>query len=109
GSCFPSFVSARSRNRQETVMTPYELPDLRYDFGALEPHISGKIMELHHGKHHAAYVKGANQAMEALAAARDKHDFAQIAALERAFAFHSSGHVLHSLFWNNLSPTAHGQ
>ncbi len=59
-------------------MSTYTLPDLRYDFGALEPHISGKIMELHHDKHHAAYVKGANQALEKLDEARDKEDFTRL-------------------------------
>ena len=45
----------------------YRLPDLAYDYGALEPHISGQIMELHHDKHHAGYVQGANTALEKLA------------------------------------------
>ena len=85
-------------------MTNYTLPDLRYDFAALEPHISGKIMELHHDKHHAAYVKGANQALERLGEAREKEDFTRIGALEKALAFNLSGHVLHTLFWQNLSP-----
>ena len=62
-------------------MANYTLPDLRYDYGALEPHISGKIMELHHDKHHAAYVKGANTALEKLDEARDKEDFTRLAAL----------------------------
>ena len=48
-------------------MAVYTLPELPYDYAALEPHISGKIMELHHDKHHAAYVAGANAALEALA------------------------------------------
>lgn len=85
-------------------MATYVLPDLSYDYGALEPHISGEIVELHHGKHHAAYVKGANTALEQLAQARAQKDFAKIAGLERALAFNVSGHVLHSLFWRNLSP-----
>jgi Fe-Mn family superoxide dismutase len=85
-------------------MPEYVLPDLRYDYGALEPHISGKIMELHHDKHHAAYVKGANTALEKLDEARDKEDFTRLGALEKALAFHLSGHVLHSLFWQNLTP-----
>jgi Fe-Mn family superoxide dismutase len=87
-------------------MPQYVLPDLRYDYGALQPHISGRIMELHHDKHHAAYVKGANDALEQLAEARRKNDFARIAALEKALAFNLSGHVLHSLFWLNLTPRA---
>lgn len=51
-------------------MADYTLPDLPYDYGALEPYISGEIMELHHSKHHATYVKGANSALEQLAEAR---------------------------------------
>jgi Fe-Mn family superoxide dismutase len=85
-------------------MANYVLPDLSYDYGALEPYISGKIMELHHDKHHAAYVKGANEAIERLAEARDKDDFTKMASLEKSLAFNLSGHVLHSVFWNNLMP-----
>jgi superoxide dismutase, Fe-Mn family len=82
----------------------YVLPDLAYDYSALEPHISGEIMELHHDKHHRTYVNGANQAFEQLQEARDRSDFAKLAALEHYLAFNVSGHVLHSLFWQNLSP-----
>jgi Fe-Mn family superoxide dismutase len=85
-------------------MSKYSLPPLPYDFGALEPHVSGKIMELHWGKHHAAYVKKANEALEELDQARVKGDLARLPALERALAFNLSGHVLHSIFWQNLSP-----
>lgn len=85
-------------------MANYTLPDLPYDFGALEPHYSGEILELHHGKHHAAYVAGANTTLEKLAEAREKGDFASIVGLEKNLAFNVSGHVLHSIFWNNLSP-----
>ena len=82
----------------------YTLPDLPYDYGALEPHISGRIMELHHDKHHAAYVKGANTALERLHDIREKGDFSAISMLEKNLAFNVSGHVLHSVFWTNLSP-----
>jgi Fe-Mn family superoxide dismutase len=85
-------------------MRPYTLPDLDYDPGALEPHISGTIMELHHGKHHAAYVKNANEALGRLDEARSTEDFTRLAALERALAFNLSGHILHSIFWKNLVP-----
>ena len=85
-------------------MTKYTLPDLTYDYAALEPNISGRIMELHHDKHHLAYVNGANTALEQLAEARDKGDFANINKLQKDLAFHLSGHVNHSIFWKNLSP-----
>jgi Fe-Mn family superoxide dismutase len=90
-------------------MPVYSLPDLEYDYSALEPSISGKIMELHHDKHHGAYVKGANTALEKLAEAREKESFDNLPALERALAFNLSGHVLHSLFWQNMAPKAGGR
>jgi superoxide dismutase, Fe-Mn family len=82
----------------------YSLPDLPYDYAALEPHISGEIIELHHDKHHATYVKGANDTLDKLADAREKGEFGSLVGLEKALAFHVSGHVLHSLYWANLSP-----
>jgi superoxide dismutase, Fe-Mn family len=85
-------------------MPRYVLPDLEYDFGALEPHISGEIMELHHGKHHAGYVEKANETLEKLEEARDHKDYAHLAGLEKSLAFNLSGHVLHSIFWKNLMP-----
>ena len=90
-------------------MKPYTLPDLSYDYSALEPQISGKIMELHHGKHHATYVKNANSVLEQLDEARQKDDFARLAALERALAFNLSGHILHSIFWKNMIPKGGGE
>jgi superoxide dismutase, Fe-Mn family len=90
-------------------MPQYSLPPLRYDFGSLEPHISGKVLELHHDKHHAGYVKGANDTLEQLEDARHKGDFARVGAFERALAFNLSGHVLHSLFWQNLTPRGGGR
>ena len=85
-------------------MANYTLPDLPYDFGALEPHYSGEILELHHDKHPATYVAGANTTLEKLADSREKGDFGAIVGLEKTLAFNVSGHVLHSIFWKNLSP-----
>jgi Fe-Mn family superoxide dismutase len=85
-------------------MADYTLPDLPYDYAALEPAITGEILELHHSKHHAAYVKGANDTLERLAEARGKEQFGGLVGLEKTFAFNLSGHVLHSIFWDNLSP-----
>ena len=86
----------------------YVLPDLDYDYAELEPHISARIMELHHSKHHAAYVAGTNLALEKLAEARDKNDFAAINLHEKNLAFNLGGHVNHSVFWKNLSPNGGG-
>ncbi|NUW40102.1 superoxide dismutase [Nonomuraea rhodomycinica] len=85
-------------------MGQYTLPDMPYDYAALEPAITGEILELHHAKHHAAYVKGANDTLERLAEARDKGEFGGLVGLEKTYAFNLSGHVLHTIFWQNLSP-----
>lgn len=90
-------------------MAQYTLPDLPYDYSALEPHISGKIMELHHDKHHAAYVKGANTALEKLEQARAAGDLGAVNLHEKNLAFNLGGHINHSVFWNNLSPEGGGQ
>ena len=90
-------------------MTRYVLPDLPYDYGALEPHVSAEIMKLHHDKHHRAYVEKANAALEKLLEAQKRDNFEQIATLERQLAFNVSGHVLHSIFWQNLAPQAGGE
>jgi Fe-Mn family superoxide dismutase len=90
-------------------MKPYELPDLPYDYSALEPHYSARVLELHHDKHHAAYVTGLNTALEKLAAARDSGDMSTLVGLEKTLAFNLSGHVMHSLFWQNLCPAGGGK
>ncbi len=90
-------------------MSQYTLPELPYDAAALEPHYSAEILELHHDKHHAAYVAGANTTFEKLADARERDDFAGINQLQKNLAFHVSGHVLHSLFWKNMSPEGGGE
>jgi Fe-Mn family superoxide dismutase len=90
-------------------MAIYSLPDLTYDPGALEPHLSARILELHHDKHHAAYVKGANTALEKLDEVRAQGDFEATSPLERTLAFNVSGHVLHSVLWTNLSPDGGGE
>ena len=86
----------------------YTLPDLDYDYGALAPHIAPEIMELHHSKHHAAYVAGANTALEKLAEARAAGDLANVPKLEKDLAFHLGGHLNHSIFWKNMSPSGGG-
>ncbi len=90
-------------------MSVYTLPDLPYDYGQLEPHYSGKILELHHDKHHAAYVKGANETVERLEESRSKEDFTTLNGLEKNLAFNVAGHALHSIFWQNMSPDGGGE
>jgi Fe-Mn family superoxide dismutase len=85
-------------------MAVYTLPDLPYDYGALEPAMTGEILALHHSKHHAAYVKGANDTLEQLAEAGESASPVTTVGLEKTLAFNLSGHVLHSIFWQNLSP-----
>ncbi|ACZ20106.1 superoxide dismutase [Sanguibacter keddieii DSM 10542] len=89
-------------------MPLYTLPDLAYDYSALEPAVSGRIMELHHSKHHQAYVNGANTALEQLAEARSTGDLTGVNKLEKDLAFNLGGHVNHSIFWANLRPAADG-
>ncbi len=82
----------------------YALPQLPYEYDALEPHVTRELLELHHGAHHAAYVKGANDALQHLADARNEEQFDHIGQLEKNLAFNVAGHVLHSLLWKNLAP-----
>jgi len=90
-------------------MSVYTLPDLDYDYSALEPYISAQIMELHHSKHHAAYVTGANTALDKLAEARATGNYSAIPKLEKDLAFNLGGHVNHSVFWKNMSPDGGGE
>ncbi|KAL8369978.1 hypothetical protein RB595_000372 [Gaeumannomyces hyphopodioides] len=82
------------------------LPDLAYDYGALEPYISGQIMELHHSKHHQTYVNGLNNALEAIAKAQEAGDPSAVAAQAPMINFHGGGHLNHKLFWENLAPAS---
>lgn len=90
-------------------MTTYTLPDLAYDPAALEPHLSARIVDLHHAKHHASYVAAANTTLEKLAAAREKGEWDSVVGLEKSLAFNLGGHVLHSMYWSNLSPEGGGE
>lgn len=90
-------------------MSVYELPDLPYDYDALEPHIDQRIMELHHDIHHQGYVNGANAALEKLEGMRDSGDYAGIKHVKRDLSFNLSGHVNHVIFWENMSPDGGGE
>ena len=92
----------------------FELPPLPYDFAALEPHIDARTMEIHHDKHHQAYVDNAIKALEGTEWA-DRPVEAVIAALEllpesirTAVRNNAGGHANHSLFWQIMSPDGGG-
>ncbi|KAK8252784.1 Manganese/iron superoxide dismutase [Phyllosticta capitalensis] len=90
------------------VRTKATLPDLAYDYGELEPSISGKIMELHHKNHHNTYVTSYNNFSEQLAEAQAKNDIATQINLNPLINFHGGGHINHTLFWENLAPKSQG-
>jgi Fe-Mn family superoxide dismutase len=87
----------------------YSLAPLPYANNALDGYLSAEILELHHDKHHAGYVAGLNKALADLAEARSSGNLAAVKPLSRAVAFHGSGHVLHTLYWNSMSPNGGGE
>jgi Fe-Mn family superoxide dismutase len=91
-----------------TVMNA-ELPELPYQYNALENSISEQVMEWHHDTHHAGYVDGVNSAEEGLEEQRETGDFSDSASLLTSFTHNYAGHVLHTLFWNNMSPDGGGE
>jgi Fe-Mn family superoxide dismutase len=88
--------------------TPYQLPDLPYDFSALEPVISSAIMELHYKKHHQAYVTNLNGSLEKYHDAEKKQEIGAMIALQAAIRFNGGGHLNHTLFWKGLAPKGSG-
>lgn len=103
-----SFTAVRasllSKRSFSTNYQPAKLPDLPYDYNALEPVISAQIMQLHHSKHHNAYVTNYNKAVEELLDAQAKGDHSKICSLQSAIKFNGGGHINHSIFWTNLAP-----
>lgn len=91
---------------ETTSTTPYVLPELPYPADALEPTVSARIMELHHGTHHAAYVKTVNELTEKLSSLPTGED---PTPMNRSLAFNLSGHRLHSLLWTSMSPDGGGE
>uniref|UniRef100_A0A8C3RFR9 Superoxide dismutase n=1 Tax=Cyanoderma ruficeps TaxID=181631 RepID=A0A8C3RFR9_9PASS len=87
----------------------HTLPDLPYDYAALEPHINAEIMQLHHSKHHATYVNNLNVAEEKYKEALAKGDVTTQVSLQSALKFNGGGHINHSIFWTNLSPNGGGE
>merc|ERR1711862_312249 len=97
---------ARAVSRSEAAGSrlKHTLPDLAYDYNALEPVISAEIMQLHHSKHHQTYVNNLNVLEEKLADAVAKNDVSSVIGLHGALKFNGGGHLNHSIFWQNLCP-----
>jgi Fe-Mn family superoxide dismutase len=94
----------------------YELPPLPYPFDALEPHIDAKTMEIHHDKHHQAYITNANNALKEhpdLAAKPVEELIANMSAvpdaIRTAVRNNAGGHANHSFFWKIMGPKAGGE
>lgn len=108
-----ALITSRAR-AEEMAAQGYELPELPYAFDALEPHIDGLTMEIHHGKHHAGYVKNLNAALAAAPdpAAMPLEDLLtalpSIAdeSLRTTLRNNGGGHWNHSFFWESLTPEA---
>ena len=105
----PDSDKSQSEPQEVQAMAQHELPALPYAYNALEPIIDEQTVRLHHDIHHKGYVDGLNKAEAALAAAREGGDYASIKHWARELAFHGSGHILHSLYWENLSPNGGGE
>lgn len=86
----------------------YTLPALPYDYNALEPYYDEATVKIHHDMHHKAYVDGLNNAEAKLEEARRNNDFSLIKHWEREYAFNGAGHILHTLFWENMIPNGGG-
>jgi len=82
----------------------YVLPKLPYEYNALSPYISETQLTIHHQKHHQAYVNNANSIIEKLNKARIEEINLDMKSTLKELSFNIGGHVLHSLFWNNLIP-----
>jgi Fe-Mn family superoxide dismutase len=94
----------------------FTLPDLPYDFNALEPYIDARTMEIHHGKHHQAYIDNLNKALEKAPALKGKtieqivsELYSAPAEVRPAIRNHGGGHYNHSLFWKAMSPSGGGR
>jgi Fe-Mn family superoxide dismutase len=101
------FLRTIARRSFSTALT-CELPKLPYAYDALQPVLSAELMELHHSKHHAAYVTNLNTALVKQAEVEKSGDIAAMVALQAAIKFNGGGHVNHSIFWTNLAPAGKG-
>ena len=109
GSTLLNDTAAQAGIYPDSESGEYSLPPLSYDYDALEPHIDEQTMRLHHDIHHNGYVKGLNSALKSLEKVRNENDYSSVPLYTQKIAFHGSGHVLHSIFWNNMFPKGGGE
>ncbi len=86
----------------------YVLPKLPYEYNQLVPHISEEQLKIHHQRHHQAYVNGANAILQRLDKARKEGTDLDVKSTLKELSFNIGGHLLHSLFWENLVPSGKG-
>jgi len=104
-----NLVHSKSSFSTEVHASPgFKLPDLPYGYGELQPAITGEIMEVHHKKHHQAYVNNLNIALEKYVIAEKNANLDEMIALQSAIRFNGGGHINHSIFWTNLAPRKAG-
>ncbi|KAF9312470.1 Superoxide dismutase [Mn], mitochondrial [Podila horticola] len=103
-----SFVAINKPSAFAGLRFKHTLPALPYAYEALEPYISKEIMQVHHSKHHQAYVNGLNAAEEKLGSAFQGNDVNEEIAIQSAIKFNGGGHINHTLFWENLAPKSSG-
>lgn len=94
---------------QAAAQGQYTLPPLPYAYDALEPTLSEQTLRLHHDTHHQGYVNGLNQSLQQLQEVRGSAEAATIRRLVQDAAFHGSGHVLHTVYWQSLKPNGGGR
>ena len=97
------------KGKRSMVQGECKLLPLPYAYDALEPWIDKETLTIHHDKHHAGYVKSFNITLRKLSDARASGDYSLIKHWSRELAFHGSGHVLHTLYWENMSPKGGGK
>lgn len=86
------------------MVKQYQLPGLPYNYNALQPYISEEQLQIHHDKHHQAYVDAANGILKLMDESREKDIDFDIKAKAKELSFNVAGHQLHSLFWENMGP-----
>jgi len=107
---------AKTKRKKEEKTMAFTVPPLPYAFDALEPHIDKQTMEIHHDKHHGAYVTNLNKALESVPALKDKPIEALLAdncsilpeEIRTPVRNNGGGHINHSMFWQIMAPNAGG-